>query len=110
MPIAIVTRKNVFSGTGVEVKPVPVGTKIEFTGKLPAYLVGKCRVEGADIEVATPNAAVTSDDGPFVLQDGTEMTLDELKANYQDIVGDPGRKQAKTLLKELEDALTASGA
>jgi len=105
VPTAIVTRSNVFKGTGVNVERVPVGTEIEFDGQLPAYLVGKCRVEGGDVEVATPGAAVSYE--TYTLNDGTEMTLDELKANYQDIVGDPGRKQPKTLLKELEDALAA---
>ena len=105
MPTAIVTRKNVFKGSGVTVERVPVGTEIQFEGKLPAYLVGKCRIEGADVEVATPSAAVTDD--TYTLSDGTEMTLDELKANYQDIVGKPGRKAPDTLLKELEEALAA---
>ena len=109
MPTAIVTRKNVFKGSGVNVERVPVGTEVQFEGKLPAYLVGKCRIEGADVEVATPSAAVTGDEEPFVLKDGTEMTLEELRANYQDIVGDPGRKQPKTLLKELEEALADEG-
>lgn len=102
MPTAIVTRKNVFSGTGTEGKRVPVGTKIEFEGQLPAYLVGKCRVEGGEVEVATPEAGVGD---VYTLDDGTEMTLEELKANYTDMVGDPGRKQGKTLLAELEAAL-----
>lgn len=103
MPTAIVNRKNVSTGAGMKTKQVPIGTRIEFEGELPAYLVGKCRIESDDeLEVATPDAGVSD---VYTLSDGTEMTEEDLRANYAEIVGDPGKKLPKTLLKELEKAL-----